>query len=58
MPVEVVIVSKTTCWTDSLVALWCIKRVDKKIGSFGCKRELEKLEKLLTVVFRGILLES
>ena len=56
MPAEVVVVSKTTCWTDSLVALRWIKKVDKNWKLWVGQRE--KLEKLLTVIFGGIFLES
>ena len=48
MSVEVV-VSKTVCWTDSLVALWWIKRVDEN-WKVWVENRVKKLEKKLATV--------
>ena len=56
MSVEVA-VSKTVCWTDSLVTLWWIKRADKN-WKVWVENRTEKLEKRLTVVVGGIFLEN
>ena len=56
MSVEVA-VSKTVCWTDSLVTLWWIKRADKN-WKVWVENRIEKLEKRLAVVVGGIFLEN
>ena len=56
MSVEVA-VSKTVCWTDSLVTLWWIKRADKN-WKVWVENRIEKLEKRLTVVVGDIFLEN
>ena len=47
-----VVVRKMVCWTDSLVALWWIKRVDKNWKVWVENR----VRKRLTVVVGGIFL--
>ena len=54
MSVEVV-VSKIVCWTDSLVALWWIKRVDKN-WKVWVENRVRKIRERLTAVVGGIFL--
>ena len=55
MPAEVVAVNKTTCWTDSLVALRWIKRVDKNWKLWVGQRVRKTREIVDSNIWRHIL---